>query len=144
LLPLDVARRCRALPIAQDSGRITVAMADPSDHASRELVTSLLLERTGGLADGSPQVYLVQGDPALIDTWLAQLALVDDDQGPVPPAAQPLEVWLREALHGDKAAIIGYAGQNCVAVGNVVAPFRSVSRGPGLASLRRSILRPDW
>lgn len=50
-------------------------------------------------------MYLVQGDPALIDRWLADLSLVDAEQTPVQPAAQPIEVWLREPLHGDKNAI---------------------------------------
>jgi nucleotide-binding universal stress UspA family protein len=131
LLPLDVARRCRALPIAQESGRITVAMAEPSDHASRELVISLLLERTGSLAVGSPQIYLVQGDPALIDTWLADMALVDDDQGPVQPAVQPLEVWLREALYGDKAAIIGYAGRIASLLATSLRCFDPLAAGQG-------------
>lgn len=111
LLPLPVAKRCRALPIAQDNGCITVAMADPADHAARADVTAALLEGAAGRPGAVRQVYLVQGDPALIDRWLADLSLVDAEQTPVQPAAQPIEVWLREPLHGDKNAITRYAAQ---------------------------------
>ncbi|HSN73592.1 MAG TPA: universal stress protein [Anaerolineae bacterium] len=110
LLPLNVARTCRALPIAEDSGCITVAMADPADRAAREVVTASLLERAAGQADGSRQVYLVQGDPALIDMWLANLAL-DNDATASWSDLQPLDIWLREPLHSDKAAIGNYAAQ---------------------------------
>jgi len=111
LLPLVVARRCRALPVAQDDGCITVAMADPADHAARADVTAALLERAAGQPVAARQVYLVQGDPALIDMWLANLATVGEEQTPAQPATQPTEVWLREPLHGDKTAIINYAAQ---------------------------------
>jgi nucleotide-binding universal stress UspA family protein len=131
LLPLNVAKRCRALPVAQDSGCITVAMADPSDRAAREVVTAALLERAADQADGSLQVYLVQGDPALIDEWLADMALADDDHGPGQPAAQLLEVWLREALHGDKAVISGYAGQVASLLATPLRRFDPLAAGQG-------------
>lgn len=135
LLPLDVARRCRALPVAQDNGCITVAMADPTDRAAREAVTAALLERAAGQGDGSPQVYLVQGDPALIDIWLANLARVDDDHAPCWSDAQPLDVWLREPLHGDKAAISNYAAQMAALLATQLRRFDPLAAGQGWPDL---------
>lgn len=62
-LPLDMASRYHALPVAEDRGRITVVMADPDDVAAREAVAAAL---------GCPP-YVVEGDPVVIDALLAQL-----------------------------------------------------------------------
>ncbi len=123
-LPLDGARRYRALPIAQDSGCITVAMADPSDLPARAAVTAALV------TDGSLQVYMVQGDPALIDAWLADLAQADA-YGAGQPEAQPLEIWLREPLYGDKAAVTGYAAQIAALLATPLRRFDPLAAGQG-------------
>jgi hypothetical protein len=152
-LPLDVARRCRALPVAQDNGVITIAMAEPADHAAREEVVAALAQQAAGRAARSPQLYLVQGDGALIDAWLADVA--GGDCGPEQSAAAPLQVWLREPLHGDKAAIIAYAAQVAALLEtplNRYDPLRAGQDGPdsGARDLRwepvsslRSAAAPD-
>lgn len=107
-LPLDVARRCRALPIAQDDGVITIAMADPADGAARDAVVAALTEQAASRSARSPQVYLVRGDGALIDARLADLA---GGEG------APQQVWLREPLHGDRMGVISYATQVAALLG---------------------------
>jgi hypothetical protein len=62
-LPPDLARRCHALPLAEDKGRVTVAMADPADAKARDAVVTAL---------GSASC-LVQGDATTIDTLLSQI-----------------------------------------------------------------------
>jgi nucleotide-binding universal stress UspA family protein len=62
-LPPAVACRYHALPVAEDGGRITVAMADPNDAAAREAVSTAL---------GAPSC-VVGGNPATIDALLAQV-----------------------------------------------------------------------
>ena len=39
-LPPDLAWRCHALPLAEDDGRVTVAMADPGGAEPREVVVA--------------------------------------------------------------------------------------------------------
>jgi hypothetical protein len=131
LLPLAVARRYRALPIAQDSGHITVAMADPADSSAREAVTAALLARSAGRVDDWQQVYLVQGDPALIDSWLADPTLADSEQAINSPADPPFDIWLREPLHGDKAAIIAYGEQVASLLATSLRRFDPLDRGSG-------------
>lgn len=63
LLPPAVACRCRALPVAEENGRITVAMADPDDAVARELVATAL---------GVPS-RVVRCDPAAIDALLPEV-----------------------------------------------------------------------
>lgn len=140
-LPLDVARRCRALPIAQDNGAITIAMADPADRVAREAVTAALAEQAASRSARSPQVYLVQGDGALIDARLADLA---GGEGGLE------QVWLRQPLHGDKAGVISYATQVAALLGaplNRYDPLLAAQGGPddGAQDLRWkpvSALRP--
>jgi nucleotide-binding universal stress UspA family protein len=67
-LPADLARRCHALPLAEDNGRVTVAMADPNDVAARDAVISAL----------GPASCLIQANPAAIDALLAQVWNSDD------------------------------------------------------------------
>jgi nucleotide-binding universal stress UspA family protein len=62
-LPADMAWHFHALPLAEDNGCITVAMADPEDSTAREAVASAL-----GTA-----LCVVQGDPVVIDTLLGQI-----------------------------------------------------------------------
>jgi nucleotide-binding universal stress UspA family protein len=71
-LPPDLLQRYHALPVAEDNGRITVAMADPSDRAAREGIIAALAPAAGDV-DGPSRVYIVQGDRAAIDAILAQI-----------------------------------------------------------------------
>ncbi len=73
-LPADLAWRCHALLLAEDNGRITVAMADPEDAVARQAVVTAL----------GTDAYVVQGDLVAID---AQLATVWKDE-----ACQPLDL----------------------------------------------------
>jgi nucleotide-binding universal stress UspA family protein len=73
-LPADLAWRCHALLLAEDNGRVTVAMADPDDAAARQAVATAL----------GTEAYVVQGDPVAID---AQLATIWRDE-----ARQPLDL----------------------------------------------------
>ncbi len=63
LLPPDLARRFRALPLAEENGRITVAMADPADGQARDAVMTAL----------GPASCLVQADASLLDRLLSQV-----------------------------------------------------------------------
>jgi nucleotide-binding universal stress UspA family protein len=62
-LPPDLAWRCRALPLAEDSGRIAVAMADPDDAEAREAVVAVL----------GPESCVVKGSAWAIDARLAEI-----------------------------------------------------------------------
>ena len=96
LLPPEVAWRYHALPLAEDHGRVTVAMADPGDTVAREAVVTAL---------GS-QACVVQGDPVAIDTLLATIW---ESTAQCPPNVQVFgiadpdgdEVWVyAQALGG--------------------------------------------
>ena len=62
-LPFDLARRYRALPVAEDSGRVTVAMADPEDAEAREAILAAL----------GTSACLVSSDPLVIDGLLTEI-----------------------------------------------------------------------
>lgn len=62
-LPAELARRFHALPLAEDRGRITVAMADPDDPVAREAIVAVL----------GPAACVVQCDAEAIDSLLAQI-----------------------------------------------------------------------
>jgi nucleotide-binding universal stress UspA family protein len=62
-LPPAVACRYHALPVAEDGGHITIAMADPDDTLAREAVLEAL---------GAPSC-VVAGNPATIDALLAEV-----------------------------------------------------------------------
>ena len=62
-LPADLAWRCRALPLAEDRGRVTVVMANPEDADARQAVVSAL----------GPAACVVQGDPLAIDALLEEV-----------------------------------------------------------------------
>ena len=101
-LPEDVARRYHALPIAQDNGRVTVVMANPGDRTAREAVVAALTVKTEDARGGVSSVYVVQGDPAAIDAWLAELWPVSEEQ-------PELQVWLRDPLHSEKKRALIFA-----------------------------------
>ena len=87
-LPPEVAWRCHALPLAEDNGRVTVAMADPDDVQAREAVVTVL----------GPQSCVVKGDPTTIDARLAEVWGADAErhlQARVCAFPEPLpdEVW---------------------------------------------------
>ncbi len=62
-LPAELAWRFHALPMAEDRGRITVAMANPNDPAAREAIKAAL----GSTA------CVVRGDAEAIDSLLTQI-----------------------------------------------------------------------
>jgi len=62
-LPPALACRYHALPVAEDGGRITVAMADPDDEAARQAIVTIL----------GANCCVVRGDPATIDALLAEV-----------------------------------------------------------------------
>ncbi len=64
-LPRDLAYRYHVLPVAEDGGRVTVAMANPQDEHAQAAV---------GTALGTTP-YIVQGDQTAIDTLLAKVWL---------------------------------------------------------------------
>ncbi len=71
-LPPGLAQRYHVLPVAEDGGRITVAMADPTDCEAREAVIAALAPHPENPA-GPSSVYIVQGDRAAIDAILAEV-----------------------------------------------------------------------
>ncbi len=62
-LPVDLAWRCHALPLAEDGGRMTVAMANPADMEARDAVLAAL----------GRESCLVQGDLLAIDARLSEI-----------------------------------------------------------------------
>ncbi len=62
-LPRDLACRLHAIPVAEDGGRITVAMADPDDVEAQSAVATVL----------GTVPYVVKSDQAAIDALLAEL-----------------------------------------------------------------------
>jgi nucleotide-binding universal stress UspA family protein len=65
----DLAWRFHALPLAEDNGRITVAMADPDDRIARDAVIRAL----------GPTSCMVRADATIIDMLLAQIWSDDAD-----------------------------------------------------------------
>ena len=62
-LPPDLAWRCHALPLAEDNGRVTVAMADPEDAEAREAVVAALGSKS----------CVVKGSALAIDARLTEI-----------------------------------------------------------------------
>jgi hypothetical protein len=90
-LPPYLAFRYHALPVAEDKGIITVAMADPDDAAAREAIAAALGARS----------YLVRGAPERIDALLTEIW---------PEAARPALHWLVCAPAGGAQAYSQYIG----------------------------------
>jgi nucleotide-binding universal stress UspA family protein len=63
-LSRDLAWRFHALPVAEENGRVTVAMANPADAEARDAVVAAL---------GPQSCCVVQSDPKTIDTLLAAI-----------------------------------------------------------------------
>jgi hypothetical protein len=62
LLPCELACRYHALPVAEDRGRITVAMADPDDKEAREAILAVL----------GHSVCFIRADDKVIDRLLVK------------------------------------------------------------------------
>lgn len=62
-LPFDLAWRYQALPLAEDRGRVTVAVANPEDAQARDAILATL----------GPESCVVQGDPLTIEALLAEV-----------------------------------------------------------------------
>jgi hypothetical protein len=90
-LPPHLAFRYHALPVAEDKGYITVAMADPDDTAAREAIAAAL----------GTHSYVVRGAPERIDALLAEIW---------PEATRPALRWLVCAPAAGTQAYIQYIG----------------------------------
>jgi nucleotide-binding universal stress UspA family protein len=62
-LPLDLASRYHALPLTEDNGRITVAMAEPEDTEARDAIVAVL----------GPSSFVVKGPALAIDARLTEI-----------------------------------------------------------------------
>ncbi|MBN1658536.1 MAG: universal stress protein [Anaerolineae bacterium] len=62
-LPPELAWRLHALPVAEDNGQLTVAMANPDDPGARDAVVAAL----------GPVACVVRADPDVIDSHLARI-----------------------------------------------------------------------
>jgi nucleotide-binding universal stress UspA family protein len=93
-LPAELALRFHALPLAEDNGRITIAMADPDDPNARAAV----LEALGVTA------CIVQCDSQAIDRLLARIW----GQERNPPPCRSICVLAGAA---DEGPLWNYAGQ---------------------------------
>ena len=90
-LPPNLAFRYHALPVAEDKGTITVAMADPDDAAAREAIAAALGARS----------YVVRGAPERIDALLTEIW---------PEVTRPALHWLVCAPANGAQAYIQYIG----------------------------------
>lgn len=84
-LPRDIACRLHAIPVAEDAGRITVAMADPDDVEAQNAVATVL----------GTVPYVVKSDQAAIDALLAELW---SEEGPLHLLAYAPSGSMREEL----------------------------------------------
>ncbi len=99
-LPPALAFRYHALPLAEDHGRVTVAMADPEDSVARAAVAAALGSR----------LYAVRADPETIDGLLAEtwpeetqhsLSLLVYQQGsPIAEQVEAYAQYLHDLLGG--------------------------------------------
>jgi nucleotide-binding universal stress UspA family protein len=62
-LPFDLAWRYQALPLTEERGRVTVAVANPEDAQARDAILAAL----------GPESCVVQGDPLTIEALLAKV-----------------------------------------------------------------------
>ena len=99
-LPADLARRCHALLLAEDKGRVTQRHQDlvvgGNDAAARQAVLTAL----------GTEAYVVQGDPVAIDAQLATIWRAEPRQALDLlvcsfPAPVTDEVWAYAEAMGD-------------------------------------------
>jgi len=93
-LPFDIACRWHALPIAEEHGHITVAMANPKDVQALDIITSVL---------GTP-VYTVQANLDSIDELISEIW--------TKHAVQALKIKLWKLSHPESENLYTYA--HCV------------------------------
>ena len=67
-------------------------------------------------------MYVVQGDPAAIDAWLAEL-------WPASEERPELQVWLREPLHGEKKRAVTFAENVAGILDTSLARFNPLTDG---------------
>jgi nucleotide-binding universal stress UspA family protein len=68
----ELARRFHALPLAEDNGRVTVAMADPTNAEARDAVLTAL----------GPASCVVRGDAKAIDSLLSKIWADEPEHSP--------------------------------------------------------------
>lgn len=90
-LPFDLACQWHALPIAEEHGQITVAMANPEDQQARDIIKSVL---------GVP-VFTVQANLDSIDELITEIWTRHADQG--------LKIRLWKLSHPDSEILDTYA-----------------------------------
>ena len=115
-LPAELAWRFHALPLAEDHGIITVAMAHPDDDAAREAILAAL----------GPSACVVQGDPEAIDALLSEIWGAKTDamslavcagEGPIHAEVEGYAARLGELLEApvsaipDREGLIAWLGQ---------------------------------
>lgn len=97
-LPAPVAWRYHALPIVEENGHITVAMANPEDATARQAIATAL---DPGGTDDQPSITIVRSDPISIDEVLAELW---------PEAApEPVEVRVYPGAGNMAHEVVAYA-----------------------------------
>ena len=68
-LPFDLACRYQALPVAEDDGRLTVAMANPNDMEARQAILAALPPINPRNKAAHPATPLRRGDAAAEQRW---------------------------------------------------------------------------
>lgn len=125
------ARRFHALPIARDQGRITVALAEPTDLAARAAVERAMQTAAIARQEPAPEIVWVQGDTAQIDAWLLKLAFT------VEPPITALTIQLDTTTH---PAVARYAEQ----VAHLLTARLAVSTSSETASNTDTLLIRTW
>ena len=78
IVPLSLARRCRALPLATEDGTLTVAMADPCDGEALHVLAATANMRIFPVASSPSEIA------AALDAW--------ERRTPTPAAERPGEL----------------------------------------------------
>jgi nucleotide-binding universal stress UspA family protein len=100
-IPAELAKRLRLVPIAEDQGRVTIAMADPNDVGAQEVVQEIFGRRA----------YVVRCDGDSIDRLLGEIWPEEGQSGmrilacaPWEPASKAFRDYaehIAEQLKGD-------------------------------------------
>ena len=97
-LPASVAWRYHALPIVEEEGHITVAMAEPEDASARQAIAAALDPSATG---DQVALTVVRSDPISIDEVLAELW---------PEAtAKPVELWVYAGSGKTAHEVVAYS-----------------------------------